>query len=65
MSTHLFRPLLSCILLAGCATPPAPPLLPERGPFGSEQSFTGVLALGYLALDTGAIRATRPGSTPS
>jgi hypothetical protein len=46
MSTQLFRSLLSSILLAGCATPPAPPLLPEQGPFGAEQRFTGVLALG-------------------
>jgi hypothetical protein len=47
MFTQPFRLLLSCFLLAGCATPPAPPLMPEQGPLGSEQSFTGVLALGF------------------
>jgi hypothetical protein len=33
--------------LAACATPPAPPLLPQQGPFGPEQSFTGTLVLGF------------------
>lgn len=39
--------LLPFLLLAGCATPPQPPQLPQQGPFGPESSFTGVLALGF------------------
>jgi hypothetical protein len=32
---------------AGCATAPPVPVLPSQGPFGPEQSFTGVLGLGF------------------
>jgi hypothetical protein len=34
-------------LLAGCVHPPEPPLPPHQGPFGAEQTFTGVLRLGF------------------
>lgn len=47
MSIRTVRTLFLSVLVAGCAaTPPEPPLIPEQGPFGAEQSFTGVLALG-------------------
>lgn len=46
MSARCLKLALLSVLLAGCATAPAPPLVPERGPFGPEQSFTGILALG-------------------
>jgi hypothetical protein len=34
-------------MLTGCATPPQPPLMAQQGPFGAEQNFTGILALGF------------------
>jgi hypothetical protein len=39
--------MLSIYLLAGCATRALPPLIPQQGDFGTEQSFSGVLALGF------------------
>ena len=39
--------LLPILLMAGCAAPPSPPLFPRQGPFGAEQSFTGVLVLSF------------------
>ena len=39
--------LLVSAMLAGCATPPPQPRIPQQGPFGAEQSFTGILAFGF------------------
>jgi hypothetical protein len=39
--------LLPILLMAGCTTPPPAPVFPSQGPFGAEQSFTGVLRLGF------------------
>jgi hypothetical protein len=47
MMTPLHRAMVPILLLAGCAMPPAPPLLPEQGPFGAERSFTGTLVLSF------------------
>lgn len=47
MTRDLRWPFLASLALAGCATPPQPPLMPQQGPFGAEQSLTGVLALGF------------------
>lgn len=37
----------SALLVAGCTTVPPEPLFPSQGEFGPEQSFTGLLRLGF------------------
>jgi hypothetical protein len=39
--------LLILAATSACATVPPAPVFPSQGPFGPEQSFTGVLALGF------------------